>query len=358
MSGDNTSAGASGETSVVKTAEPSPVRARGFVLAAVLILILSACVLPFWMVELPVRLLFGWGVFLVRVVPRISFAPAGLATAFASTAVLVLTFRRLLHRRTEDSSGASLTGWSRSLRFLVIPPLLFAAGTGFIGIAKTSIWLGTTEVLLVNAGRRAANRSQSRTNLKQMGLGFFGYEDQEGALPPGGLFDQTGRGLHSWATHLLPFLEETRLHEQVNWKEPWQSPGNRSAMQTEVSVLMNPGLQGSRRRRAHGYAPSHYAANVRVLGANSRLRLKDIRDGTSNTIFAGEVNQGIRPWGDPLNWRDPTAGINSPNGFGMWVGGCHVLLGDGTVRFISETIDPNTLRQLSDPADGETVGPF
>ncbi|HAH43969.1 MAG TPA: prepilin-type cleavage/methylation domain-containing protein, partial [Planctomycetaceae bacterium] len=40
------------------------------------------------------------------------------------------------------------------------------------------------------------------------------------------------------------------------------------------------------------------------------------------------------------------------------VGGCHTVLGDGAVRFISENIDINTLRAIQTINGGELVGDF
>jgi len=112
--------------------------------------------------------------------------------------------------------------------------------------------------------------------------------------------------------------------------------------------------------KAAGYKPAHYAANSRVLSANSGMDLRKITDGSSNTILAGEVRSDIKAWGDPTNFRDPNLGINaSPNGFGSpYLGGAHFLLADGSVRFISEKIDPRTLRALATPSGNETVGEY
>lgn len=319
---------------------------------------LCVCVLPVIFLELPFRLFFGWVFFLADAVPRTSFSVVGLISAVACLAALTLILRQVLRRMTAASVSGQPTSWKSTLRLVVIPILLFAAGTGFVGIASSSIWLTTTNMPLVESGRSAAKRAQSKNNLKQIGIDFFGYKEKTGALPPGGTFDETGRGLHGWTTHLLPYMNEAELFERVNWDEPWQSPANRPVMQTVLPFLLSPGIRGPRRGPNRGFAVSHYAANVRVLGPNSHVRFRDISDGTSNTILAGEVSRGIRPWGDPLNWRDPTAGINKPNGFGMWKGGCHVLMADGTVRFLTDNISQKTLRQLSDPADGEEVGDF
>jgi len=92
---------------------------------------------------------------------------------------------------------------------------------------------------------------------------------------------------------------------------------------------------------------------VRILGPNSHVRFRDIPDGTSDTILACEVSRGIRPWGDPLNWRDLTAGINRPSGFGMWTGGCLVLMADGRVQSVRSDINPRVLKALSTPDGGD-----
>ena len=80
-----------------------------------------------------------------------------------------------------------------------------------------------------------------------------------------------------------------------------------------------------------------------------------VTDGTSNTVFAGEVKGTFRPWGDVINWRDLRLGINvSPDGFGgPFKGGCNLLLGDGSVRFVSDGISPEVLKALSTPKGNE-----
>ncbi|HBL48512.1 MAG TPA: hypothetical protein DDZ90_34530, partial [Planctomycetaceae bacterium] len=133
--------------------------------------------------------------------------------------------------------------------------------------------------------------------------------------------------------------------------------------ETRLIVLQSPGMQydfTEAEGDATGYKPAHYAANSRVLSANSGMDLRKIKDGTSYTILAGEVRSGIKAWGDPTNFRDPTEGINrNPRGFGSpFTGGAHVLMGDGSVRFLSEDIDPDILKALSTPQGGEPVGEF
>jgi prepilin-type N-terminal cleavage/methylation domain-containing protein len=134
---------------------------------------------------------------------------------------------------------------------------------------------------------------------------------------------------------------------------------------------------------------------------NSRTRFRDITDGTSNTVFLGEHSSALseKTWvgvipgaythpgqSTPENGPDaaatltlvhagPSGGelditgfpiIHPPNFptlhvgqmFSEHIGGAHVCLGDGSVRFISENIDLLLFARLSSMGEGEIVGEF
>jgi prepilin-type processing-associated H-X9-DG protein len=126
------------------------------------------------------------------------------------------------------------------------------------------------------------------------------------------------------------------------------------------------------------------------FGANSKIGYRHMTDGSSNVIVVGErytptgstASQpviGDATWVG-VSYNDDTAGqanslgeasvpINAfstastprpqTTGFGsLHSGGCHFLLGDGSVRFISQDINMNTYRQLSRLADGAVPGEF
>ena len=72
-----------------------------------------------------------------------------------------------------------------------------------------------------------------------------------------------------------------------------------------------------------------------------------------------------------MRWNINQKGLgnNSGNGTGentganlpissQHVGGAHVLMGDGTVRFLSQNLDANTLLRLAACNDGGIVGEF
>ena len=73
----------------------------------------------------------------------------------------------------------------------------------------------------------------------------------------------------------------------------------------------------------------------------------------------GLINQNKVPAGGPTNcpWTTNNCGPNDEP-FSQHVGGCHALLGDGSVRFLSENLDTQTIRRLCGRADGEVVGEF
>jgi Protein of unknown function (DUF1559) len=130
----------------------------------------------------------------------------------------------------------------------------------------------------------------------------------------------------------------------------------------------------------------------------SSTRFRDALDGVSQTLLVGEsktdplyVKDGqsmdvwqigapqTGPWTPgnalgteysevagsaygPINaWRFPTAthGAIIELSFGSWhTGGAHFGLGDGSVRFLSESIDPGTYRALATRHGAEVIGRF
>lgn len=71
------------------------------------------------------------------------------------------------------------------------------------------------------------------------------------------------------------------------------------------------------------------------------------------------INNNSNPRGGPAGcpWTTNNCGPNDEP-FSLHVGGCHALLGDGSVRFLSENMNTQIVRRLSDKSDGEVIGEF
>ncbi|ODA28971.1 DUF1559 domain-containing protein [Planctopirus hydrillae] len=148
-------------------------------------------------------------------------------------------------------------------------------------------------------------------------------------------------------------------------------------------------------------APFNTTTDANRANAGSKncktTKMSEITDGTTNVMLVAEIRQGQN--GSDLRgliWYVPFVGFtahNPPNttvpdrlaaGFcvatnsaiqlpcaandtanpimfsarSRHTGGVHVLLGDGSARFVSENIDLNTWRNLSTMADGQSLGDF
>lgn len=133
------------------------------------------------------------------------------------------------------------------------------------------------------------------------------------------------------------------------------------------------------------------------LFRNGRVRIADIRDGLSNTVFLGEHHPvlsnktwvGVVPGASvcptprfafttcdhaatlvnvhsgPASGEVPAV-IHPPNSplchvcqmYSEHTGGANVLLGDGSARFVSEFVNQDTWAALSSRAKGDQVGEF
>ena len=328
-------------------------------------LLFLACAGLVFPIDFLLAITFGWVMYLYRVVPRVSIDGAGILTAVLCLALFVAgshAFLRWFHGQFQAAIAPKdqevppwKARWTVALSASIL--LLFVAGISAAGIAHQLGWLLTSgESLLSHDGARmAARRAQSTNNLKQIGLGLYNYHEAYASFPPGGTFDAVGRPLHGWQTLLLPFTERKELFDQIDLGVPWDHPRNAPAFRTEVLFFLNPPI-GETKDRA-GHALSHYAGNALLLGGDVLRTMRSVADGADSTILAGEIGGDFKPWGYPMNWRDPALGINrSPEGFGSpYPGGANFLFVDGSVRFIKNSIDLRVLQSLGTPAGFEKV---
>ncbi len=314
-------------------------------------------------IDLAIAVVFGWVLYLLRVVPHVGVAWDGVITAAVclvlfltgSHAVLAWLYGHLGGdvEKGDPTSRRWKLRWTAALGMLII--LMFVAGLSAAGIVHQVGWLLTSREPLVQSDSVAMPRAISTNHLKEIGLALLNYREAHRSYPPGGLFDGNGQALHGWQAMLLPFLEQPKLHDRIDFSVPWDHPRNAEVYRTEIPGFLYPSRLDTRDRR--GYALSFYAGNADVLGGDVARKESDLKDGTSNTFMAGEAAGEFQPWGYPANWRDPALGINrSPRGFGgPSPGGANFLFADGSVHFLKNTIDPRVFRALSTPAGGDRV---
>jgi len=204
--------------------------------------------------------------------------------------------------------------------------------------------------------REAARRSQSKNNLKQIGLAMSNYHDDHKVLPPGGMFDARETPFFGWPVSIMPYMSASPHYNAIEFNVPWNDAKNEGVFRRPYPYYLSPSV--AQTVDSQGFVVSHYAANKNVMFANSSMSLAEITDGLAQTILAGEIAEVFRPYAQPGNWRDPALGINAgAESFGRPSGdGVCVLMADGSVRWLTNSIDRHVLRALSTPAGGEAVG--
>ncbi len=286
----------------------------------------------------------------------------------------------------------------------------------------------------VQQAREAARRTQCKNNLKQIGLAFHNYHDAHGLLPPGYIARgvsttdpasaETGPGF-AWGTMLLPMLEQSALYEHFDLHENADDPHNADHGAEVLSAFLCPSdpveprftvdtgsaqfqIARSNYVGVYGYGSLTMAPGrpnpPGVLYRNSSVRFRDIRDGTSSTMLAGERSfehrfvQGMPAVAADSCWYAAVPGVFRPAGMGGMppegpatlvlghvgqqmpsggvmhhtpnhtnhianfssphTGGIQFLMADGSVHFLSENVDYETFRLLGQRNDGQTPGAF
>ena len=331
----------------------------GCLVAVFFCLLLFACMGGSWPMHAVILVLFGWLIYPFKQADEITieWTSVGVScVALALFAIVFHSFLKWLHKLRETE-----TEWpfKQSLKIIAMILFAFVAGISMIGIVHQITWMATSEERLIDGSMsHTVHRSISKNHLKQFWIAFHTYHDDYDRFPAGAIYSNRGESLHSWQTTLLPYVEQVSLFERIDFSKPWDDPENREHFQHRIELYLNPRVTGHARAPDKPQpAPSHYAANIRVIKPGQGLKFEDIKDGSSNTFLAGEVNSNIKAWGDPSNLRDPILGMNQhPDGFGSpFKGGGQMLMADGSVQFFSNEIDPQVFRALGTPAGGEVL---
>jgi len=223
----------------------------------------------------------------------------------------------------------------------------------------------------VSDAREAAHRMQCTGYMKQLALALHNYHDKYKSFPPAYTVDQSGKPLHSWRVLILPFIEHKGIYDKIRLDEPWDSEYNSQFHSLEMNRFHCPSdkQRGARSHLGKPFSKLHrdelncnYSVVIgeqTIFPGSRHVAINQIKDGTSNTIL---VVERIFPvcWMDPtheITFDDACLGVNvSIYGLGSGhKGGCNAALADGSVHFISETIEPETLKAALTKAGGEEV---
>ena len=269
----------------------------------------------------------------------------------------------------------------------------------------------------VQQAREAARASQCRNNLKQIGLGLHNYHEQFGVFPPAFVFSgfdtapvhtATDQAAYGWATFILPQIDQGPLFNQldVNARELHvllQQPTLRPLVQKSIQTYRCPSDDHEEKNNKRPFSntayggtqagTSSYVANLGtfwrnsqnwlngrfdpfgVMWGSSKVRVADVRDGTSTVIAVGERRwddfagvwvgtrnyQGAGDVGMPMvagysGTKPNEFSVASRGGFSSpHVGGVHFVFTDGHVSFVSENIQfyqdtVNEIAAVNDPS--------
>ncbi len=280
----------------------------------------------------------------------------------------------------------------------------------------------------VQAAREAARRMQCSNNMKHIGLGLHNYHGSYNMLPFawGGTRPASGSPGYSALSQILSFIEQSPLHEQIDFSRPIIDPANDRARLTEVGMFRCPSDLPNPQPQSGG--ATNYMANVgnQHIWQNptiqngpfiraTQLRFRDILDGLSTTAAYAErmVTDGSNGMisldsdvflgtGDPatpdeaiqmcyatdvtnlanqfpifmgapwINGQHVYLHVDGPNrrscGFfptkatmpssSRHIGGANVLIADGSVQFVTQSIDLQLWRAMGSRAGKETINPF
>jgi hypothetical protein len=218
--------------------------------------------------------------------------------------------------------------------------------------AKIGDGAGEMIALLVPAvtqARVAAKRSQSMNNMKQIGLAMHNYHEVHGHLPPAVVIGPDGKTPHSWRVAILPFIEGAELYQAYRMDEPWDSEHNKKLLEQIPGVYRSPSDDEFSTNTSYFV----FVGKGTAFESQTGNKFSEFTDGTSNTLMAVETKKEV-PWTKPEDLPfDPAKDVAELGGF--YPEGFNALISDGSVKFISESLDEKILKLLIQRNDGQPI---
>ena len=224
-------------------------------------------------------------------------------------------------------------------------------------------------------------------------MALHNYHDAFNTYPPGWV---NGNQL-AWSVHLMPFIEQVKIYNELNFLTKYDK--NDRNLRARIETYRCPddrwvdlavGLGRSNYAGVMVGKPSNTTAESThgggSFGMNSKRRFSDYRDGTANTIMVGERSstakggkaKGAQAGAGEVRGTEGTwvgtnpgelsivssseLGTPNSNNYGAFssphAGGANFLVGDGSVKLISDKIDKTTFAQICTTSGGEANGDF
>lgn len=253
----------------------------------------------------------------------------------------------------------------------------------------------------VQSVRESARRASCWNKLRQTGLSVHNYESTFAKMPPPSLGNSDLDTFGSTFVILLPYVEDASRFASLDLDRSIDVAPNVEFTQQRLDLYLCPSMQPSETTNEGSYVISMSTIYIapglswEPDGAFVRphpngpgaygLRLRDFHDGTTNTFLFGETDNSVQ-WlsgsGDPSNIF---GGYRWPQGywFNAWghvegvfnlqkptleqdfkqhrtfrsdhPGGVNFCMADGSVHFVSESIDRTVLNGLVTRDGGEIV---
>jgi prepilin-type N-terminal cleavage/methylation domain-containing protein len=259
----------------------------------------------------------------------------------------------------------------------------------------------------VQQAREAARRSSCKNNLKQIALAMHNYHDQYTVFPMG-----VNSQIYGPLVAIMPNLDQANVQSLYDFGKYYTGPENAPVINQKIGVYLCPSMTLPR-SVPHPTcnevgAPTSYGLSMgTTAGASGSTdgifegysymgvsrKMRDVLDGTSSTILGGEWNYKLEDYlwssfstscaSDPTQVGTPRWGgyrwgggypsvslgyiagrlndnrnANSATWRSDHRGGVQLFLVDGSVRFVSDSIEQNTLKALATRAGSEVIGAY
>lgn len=209
----------------------------------------------------------------------------------------------------------------------------------------------------IRQARRMALATNAKGRLNQLQLALHNYHDTYGSFPPAFFADENGNPMHSWRVLILPLIEEGKLYNAYDFREPWDGPNNARLANRMPAIF-----------HSHTELPSTTNTNLVVItgpgtvfpGSTSTKR-DDIRDGLANTILLTEIGHSSIPWLAPQDMSIESMSFRVKDALRPSISSAewrqpYVVFADSITTYtLDQSISLEALRSLMTIAGGEPV---